>query len=44
MKFAMENPGASLFEDDILLRYPGLKGSKFWKEDHDLILLRAVLK
>ncbi|KAK9947186.1 hypothetical protein M0R45_012620 [Rubus argutus] len=44
VKFAMENPGASLFEDDILLRYPGLKGSKFWKEDHDLILLRAVLK
>ena len=44
MKFALENPGAPLYADDIHLRYPGLKGGKFWKEEHDLTLLRAVLK
>ncbi|KAI4337260.1 hypothetical protein L6164_015699 [Bauhinia variegata] len=44
VKFASENPGAPLFSDDILLRYPGLKGTKIWKEEHDLVLLRAVLK
>ena len=44
MKFAADNPGTQLFADDILSRYPGLKGGKFWKEEHDLSLLRAVLK
>ncbi|KAL6212996.1 hypothetical protein ACLB2K_018211 [Fragaria x ananassa] len=44
VKFATENPGAPLYEDDIMYRYPGLKGSKFWKEYHDVVLLRAVLK
>ena len=44
MKFASENPGSPLFSDDILVRYPGLKGAKMWKEEHDLVLLRAVLK
>ncbi|XP_048331491.2 CHD3-type chromatin-remodeling factor PICKLE isoform X2 [Ziziphus jujuba] len=43
-KNSSENAGAPLFADDILLRYPGLKGGKFWKEEHDLLLLRAVLK
>ncbi|KAM5564718.1 CHD3-type chromatin-remodeling factor PICKLE [Rosa sericea] len=43
-KFATENPGAPLYEDDIMFRYPGLKGSKYWKEYHDGVLLRAVLK
>ncbi|XP_062092801.1 CHD3-type chromatin-remodeling factor PICKLE-like isoform X3 [Humulus lupulus] len=44
VKFALENPGAPLYADDIQLRYQGLKGGKFWKEEHDLLLLRAVLK
>ncbi|XP_037493511.1 CHD3-type chromatin-remodeling factor PICKLE [Jatropha curcas] len=44
VKFASEKPGTSLFTDDIVLRYPGLKSGKFWKEEHDLLLLRAVLK
>ncbi|KAJ4827142.1 hypothetical protein Tsubulata_024448 [Turnera subulata] len=43
-KFSMENPGAPLFTDDIILRYPTLKSGKFWKEEHDGVLLRAVLK
>ncbi|KAL5785967.1 hypothetical protein ACOSQ2_008359 [Xanthoceras sorbifolium] len=44
VKFLSENPGAPPFADDIILRYPGLKGGKFWKEEHDFLLLRAVLK
>ncbi|KAK7283118.1 hypothetical protein RIF29_12416 [Crotalaria pallida] len=44
VKFASENPQTALFSDDILLRYPGLKGAKIWKEEHDIALLRAVLK
>ncbi|KAF2287266.1 hypothetical protein GH714_039485 [Hevea brasiliensis] len=44
VKFALEKPGTPLFTDDIVLRYPGLKSGKFWKEEHDLLLLRAVLK
>jgi chromodomain-helicase-DNA-binding protein 4 len=44
VKFSPENPGSPLFTEDIVSRYPGLRGGKFWKEDHDLLLLRAVLK
>ncbi|OAY53615.1 CHD3-type chromatin-remodeling factor PICKLE [Manihot esculenta] len=44
VKFVLEKPGTPLFTDDIVLRYPGLKSGKFWKEEHDLLLLRAVLK
>ncbi|KAK8465456.1 hypothetical protein PHAVU_009G088700 [Phaseolus vulgaris] len=44
VKFASQHPQTSLFSDDILSRYPGLKGAKIWKEDHDLVLLRSVLK
>ncbi|KAE8056294.1 hypothetical protein FH972_013079 [Carpinus fangiana] len=44
VKFSPENPGSPLFTEDIVSRYPGLKGGKFWKEEHDLLLLRAVLK
>ncbi|KAK7260935.1 hypothetical protein RIF29_27236 [Crotalaria pallida] len=44
VKFASENPGSSLFSDDILERYAGLKGIKSWKEEHDVVLLQAVLK
>ncbi|XP_054798276.1 CHD3-type chromatin-remodeling factor PICKLE isoform X2 [Prosopis cineraria] len=45
VKFASEkDPGTLLYTDDILLRYPGLKGGKIWREEHDVVLLRAVLK
>ncbi|GMJ11122.1 CYTOKININ-HYPERSENSITIVE 2, hypersensitive to red and blue 2, GYMNOS [Hibiscus trionum] len=44
VKDASEKPGTRLFTEDILMRYPTLKGGKFWKEEHDLLLLRAVLK
>ncbi|KAK4277229.1 hypothetical protein QN277_015253 [Acacia crassicarpa] len=45
VKFASEkDPGTLLYTDDILLRYPGLKGGKIWKEEHDIVLLSAVLK
>ncbi|XP_073223963.1 CHD3-type chromatin-remodeling factor PICKLE isoform X2 [Cicer arietinum] len=43
VKFASENPGTPLFSDDILTRR-ALKAAKIWKEEHDLVLLRAVLK
>ncbi|KAK2452874.1 protein CHROMATIN REMODELING [Trifolium repens] len=43
VKFASENPGTPLFSDDILSRYSDLV-RKAWKEEHDLVLLRAVLK
>ncbi|KAF5726268.1 CHD3-type chromatin-remodeling factor PICKLE isoform X2 [Tripterygium wilfordii] len=43
VKTSSEKPGA-LFSHDILLRYSGLKGGKSWKAEHDLLLLRAVLK
>ncbi|CAN6588830.1 unnamed protein product [Malus baccata var. baccata] len=41
---ALRNPGAPLFSQDTLLFHPGLKGGKYWKEEHDLTLLRAVIK
>ncbi|TYI72123.1 hypothetical protein E1A91_D07G037500v1 [Gossypium mustelinum] len=44
VKTASEHPGTRLFTDDIIMRYPTLKGGKFWKEEHDLLLLSAVLK
>ncbi|XAR71032.1 DNA helicase [Bertholletia excelsa] len=44
VKFASEHPGSPLFADDIVTRFPGLKSGRFWKEQHDLLLLRAVLK
>ncbi|CAA7398038.1 unnamed protein product [Spirodela intermedia] len=38
-----EKPGIPLFSQEILLRFPGLTG-RVWKETHDLLLLRAILK
>ncbi|KAL4022127.1 hypothetical protein IC575_015850 [Cucumis melo] len=43
-KVVPENPSTPLFTDDILSRYQGLKGGKHWKEEHDRLLLLAVLK
>ncbi|KAF5936281.1 hypothetical protein HYC85_027410 [Camellia sinensis] len=44
VKAASEKLGTPLFPDDIVSRFPGLKSGRFWKEHHDLLLLRAVLK
>ncbi|KAK3036792.1 hypothetical protein RJ639_030484 [Escallonia herrerae] len=44
VKLSSEKVGAPLFEDNIISRFPGLKGGRFWKDHHDLLLLRAVLK
>ncbi|OWM86763.1 hypothetical protein CDL15_Pgr015799 [Punica granatum] len=44
VKWAAENTRVPLFTEDIVFRYPGLKGGRFWKEEHDRMLLRAVLK
>ena len=44
VKDESEKPGTRLFTDDIIMHYPTLKGGKFWKEEHDLFLLHAVLK
>ncbi|XP_059642926.1 CHD3-type chromatin-remodeling factor PICKLE [Cornus florida] len=44
VKVSLEKPGPHLFADDIVSRFPGLKSGRFWKEEHDLSLLRAVLK
>ncbi|XP_043696234.1 CHD3-type chromatin-remodeling factor PICKLE [Telopea speciosissima] len=44
VKLLSEKPGTPLFADDIASRFPGLRSGKSWKEEHDLALLRAVLK
>ncbi|CAL5361105.1 unnamed protein product [Camellia sinensis] len=44
VKAASEKPGTPLFPDGIVSRFPGLKSGRFWKEHHDLLLLRSVLK
>ncbi|KAI3496320.1 hypothetical protein L1887_38677 [Cichorium endivia] len=43
-KNSSKNQTTPLFTDDIIYRYPGLRGLKFWKEQHDRTLLRAVVK
>ncbi|KAI4376191.1 hypothetical protein MLD38_013981 [Melastoma candidum] len=42
--YASENPGSPLFPEDIVSRFPGLRSGRHWKEEHDLLLLGAVLK
>ncbi|KAI3498651.1 hypothetical protein L1887_34428 [Cichorium endivia] len=44
VKNSSENQTSPLFTDDIIYWYPGLRGLKFWKEEHDRTLLCAVLK
>lgn len=44
VKLHSENPGSPLFPEDILPRFPALRSGRLWKEQHDLTLLRAVLK
>ncbi|XP_057800012.1 CHD3-type chromatin-remodeling factor PICKLE-like isoform X2 [Salvia miltiorrhiza] len=43
-KLKVLSEGSTLFKDDIISRYPGLKGGRVWKEHHDKLLLRAVMK
>ncbi|CAN4097907.1 unnamed protein product [Withania somnifera] len=44
VKAFSEETNSPLFAKDIVSWFPGLKGGRVWKEDHDLLLLRAVLK
>ncbi|XP_026427276.1 CHD3-type chromatin-remodeling factor PICKLE-like [Papaver somniferum] len=44
VQLQQEQPGNPLFAENIISRYPGLKSGKSWREEHDLLLLHAVLK
>jgi chromodomain-helicase-DNA-binding protein 4 len=44
VRMSSQKPDSPLFTEDIVSRFPGLNGGKFWKERHDLLLLGAVLK
>eukprot|EP01018_Ginkgo_biloba_P007663 Gb_18673 [translate_table: standard] len=44
VKLLAENPGVPLFANDIYGKFPALKNSRFWKDEHDSKLLQAILK
>ncbi|XP_010526237.1 PREDICTED: CHD3-type chromatin-remodeling factor PICKLE-like [Tarenaya hassleriana] len=45
VKFTEDHPTKPIFSDRILEQFPGLRiPGKVWKEEHDKIMLRAVLK
>ncbi|KAK4755859.1 hypothetical protein SAY87_009616 [Trapa incisa] len=44
VKWASENPGVPLFPEEIMSQYPKLLGGKFWTQEHDRLLLQAMLK
>lgn len=44
MKLVEDHPGKPVFPNRILERFPGLRSGKVWKEEHDKIMIRAVLK
>lgn len=44
MKASSGGRRVPLFGHDVISHYPGLKSGRFWTQEHDLILLRAVLK
>ncbi|XP_031482496.1 CHD3-type chromatin-remodeling factor PICKLE [Nymphaea colorata] len=44
VKLLSEKLGAPLFSEDVLSRFPGLMNGRVWKEEHDLCVLRAVMK
>ncbi|CAH2061075.1 unnamed protein product [Thlaspi arvense] len=44
VKYVEDHPAKSVFPNGILERFPGLRSGKIWKEEHDKIMLRAVLK
>lgn len=39
-----ENPGAKLFPENIIAHFPSLLFGRVWKVEHDLLLLKAMLK
>ncbi|KAK8943573.1 CHD3-type chromatin-remodeling factor PICKLE [Platanthera guangdongensis] len=43
LHFLSECPGAPLFQEDIQAWFPGLRG-RIWREEHDILLLKAILK
>ncbi|ONK60438.1 uncharacterized protein A4U43_C08F18460 [Asparagus officinalis] len=43
LKILEDNPGASLFPKDVRECYPSLSG-RIWKEEHDILLLKAILR
>lgn len=43
LKYLKENTGSTLFPDDILECYPSLSG-RIWKEEHDILMLEAILR
>nr|XP_016486927.1 PREDICTED: CHD3-type chromatin-remodeling factor PICKLE-like [Nicotiana tabacum] len=44
VKASSEETNGPLFAKDIVSWFPALKGGRVWREEHDLLLLRAVLK
>ncbi|OIT02582.1 chd3-type chromatin-remodeling factor pickle, partial [Nicotiana attenuata] len=44
VKASSEETNGPHFAKDIVSWFPALKGGRVWKEEHDLLLLRAVLK
>ncbi|CAH8390357.1 unnamed protein product [Eruca vesicaria subsp. sativa] len=44
VKLVEDHPGKPVFPNRILERFPGLRSGKVWKEEHDKIMIRAVLK
>ncbi|KAI5647924.1 hypothetical protein M9H77_33929 [Catharanthus roseus] len=44
VKAAVRDIGVPLFTHDIISRFPALRSGRLWTEEHDLLLLRAVLK
>ncbi|CAA7032933.1 unnamed protein product [Microthlaspi erraticum] len=44
VKFVEDHPAKPVFTNRILERFPGLRSGKVWKEEHDKIMIRAVLK
>ncbi|KAK1369927.1 CHD3-type chromatin-remodeling factor PICKLE [Heracleum sosnowskyi] len=44
IKNSSKVPSTPLFSDDIIHWLPGLRCGRLWKEEQDLLLLRAVLK
>ncbi|CAN8315046.1 unnamed protein product [Cochlearia groenlandica] len=44
VKLVEDHPSKPVFPNRILERFPGLRSGKIWKEEHDKIMIRAVLK
>ncbi|KAL8154275.1 hypothetical protein V2J09_012035 [Rumex salicifolius] len=44
VKLLAKNPDVPLLSEHVLFHYPTLRGGRFWKREHDSLLLRAVTK